>query len=396
MFHKANRDRFFERIAGGLAVLTAYDLLQLSGDMEAPFLQESSFWWLTGIEEPGWKVIIDGARKHVTLVRPKRSDVDVIFNGVVDDTDILLVSQADQVIAAKDFETHLRQLHRKHTIVYALKEQSGYEFVQNPAQRNLWGLLGRIFDSVQDCTKQLAELRAIKQPDEIVRLQKAIDVTAAAFREVHASLADYRSENQIEAEFTYRFRRAGAQHAYTPIVAGGGHACTLHYNANNAKIGARDLVLIDIGARVDGYSADITRTYCRNPTKRQREVHAAVERAHQQIIDLIQPNLLVSEYITKSDAIMKQALIDLRLLDDPNDIETYRRYFPHAVSHGLGVDTHDSLGGPRYFTPGMVLTVEPGIYIQDEGIGVRIEDDILVTADGHKNLSAGLPTSLEL
>ena len=169
---------------------------------------------------------------------------------------------------------------------------------------------------------------------------------------------------------------------------------TLHYTKNSDKLAKNRLVLIDIGARVNGYCADITRTYGIRPTKRQRAVHAAVEAAHHRIIELIQPNLAIAEYMHAVDEIMKDALCELNLLEARSDDTTYRRYFPHSVSHGLGVDVHDSLGKPQFLQPGMVLTVEPGIYIAEEGIGVRIEDDILVTETGHLNLTAGLSTSL--
>jgi Xaa-Pro aminopeptidase len=266
--------------------------------------------------------------------------------------------------------------------------------VANPAQNDLREVCERVFESVQDCTKLLNRLRAIKQSAELERMQRAIDLTVEAFKSVRTNLEKSKTENALEAEFIYKFRQKNATHAYEPIVAAGENACTLHYVANDAKINARDLVLIDIGARVDGYAADITRTYCRNPTKRQRAVHAAVERVHDEVISLIEPGLLVADYIRESDLIMKHALNELGLLEDLQDDETFRRYFPHAMSHGLGVDTHDSLGAPRFFEPGMVLTVEPGIYIDEEGIGVRIEDDILVTKTGRKNLSAALSTAL--
>jgi len=152
------------------------------------------------------------------------------------------------------------------------------------------------------------------------------------------------------------------------------------------------MVLIDAGAKVGGYAADITRTYAiGRPSDREIEVHAAVETAHKAIIDLIKPGFGMKDYHFQSDEIMKKALKSLGLLNAPAD---YRKYFPHAVSHGLGIDVHDSLGGFETFQPGMVLTVEPGIYIPEEGIGVRIEDDILVTEEGNRNLSAALPTSL--
>lgn len=394
MFHADNRERFFEASEGALVVLTAYDAMQQSGDMQAPFVQESSFWWLTGIEEPGWKVILDGTRRHVTLVRPVRSDVDIIFNGQGDDDRMSAISGISDIITEKDFEKQLRHLHRHHAVVQTLQDKNSYDFVANPAQHNLQTVLRRHFDSVGDCGNVLRSLRAIKQPAEIARMRHAIAMTAKAFSEVRANLAHFKTEYQVEAEFTYRFRKQNAQHAYEPIVASGGHACTLHYIENAGEYRAREMVLIDIGARIEGYCADITRTYCVNPTKRQREVHASVERAQQQIIAMIEPGLLIADYLRNTDMIMKRALSDIGLLNDTADTETYRTYFPHAISHGLGVDTHDSLGAPRYFQPGMVLTVEPGIYIPEEGIGVRIEDDILVTKDGHENLSAQLPTAL--
>ena len=188
-------------------------------------------------------------------------------------------------------------------------------------------------------------------------------------------------------------RGAGADgHAYDPIVAGGSNAITLHYSKNAEKIAKRELVLIDAGASYGGYAADITRTYSRGvATKRQQRVHAAVETAHHKIIALIQPMLSIHEYQDKVDKIMKAALDSIDL---PSDDQSLHTYFPHAVSHGLGIDVHDSLGAPRYFETGMVLTVEPGIYIPQEGIGVRIEDDILVTEAGSENLSARLSTGL--
>ncbi|MGB4762299.1 MAG: aminopeptidase P family protein [Candidatus Saccharimonas sp.] len=389
-----NRQRVFEAMGGSLVVVTAYDLLQWSGDMEVPFLQESSFWWLTGIEEPGWKAILDGARHRTILVRPEREPIEVVFGGSLTDEQVLQLTGANEVIAMNDFEPMLRQLHRRHSTVYTLAESRAHGFVLNPAGKQLTSVLKRIFDSVQVCSQQVNKLRAIKQPDEIAALQQAIDLTIEAFEHIHEHMSEYRNECEIEAEFTYRFRRAAAVHAFQPVVAAGPRACMIHYFANNQKVGARDPIVMDIGARVNGYSADIARTYCRNPTKRQKAVHAAIERARNQIIELIEPGRSVAEYLAKADDIMKEQMIELGLLSDKADDKTYRHYFPHAIGHGLGVDPHDSLGAPRFMEPGMVLTVEPGIYIPEEGIGMRLEDDVLVTDDGHRNLSAKLPTAI--
>lgn len=386
--------RFIAAIDGGLAVLTAYDQVQLSGDMAAPFLQEANFWWLTGIAEPGWKVIIDGSRKRVVLVRPHVDDIHRIFNGEPDDAHILSVSGAHEIIAEKEFEAYLARLAKAHPLVNTYFDKTDYGFVHNPALHDLQAVLERLFATVRDCGPQLAQLRAVKADDEIADMKCAAKLTCDAFQAVRERLAEYRYEYEVEADFTRYFRRRNALHAYEPIVASGQNAVTLHYIANADKLAKNKLLLIDIGARVNGYCADVTRTYAINPTKRQRAVHAAVQTAQRSIIDLIRPGLAVSEYIQAVDEIMKDALEEIGLLPDRSDTNRYRTYFPHAISHGLGVDVHDSLGRPRMFQPGMVLTVEPGIYIPEEGIGVRIEDDILVTTDGHVNLTGGLSTSL--
>lgn len=394
MFHTENRRRFIERTQGALAVIAGYDQMQLSGDMPAPFLQESNFWWLSGIEQPGWKIIIDGARGRATLVRPGLSSVQQTFEGDIDDEQALAASGAAAVIAEADFERELQQLARTHTRVITTMNAVDGEFHGNPAQHINKSRLERIFVSVEPCNKELAELRAIKQPAELERIQKAVAISMRAFTNVRDAWQSYKGEYEIEADFTREFRRKNATHAYAPIVAGGPRACTLHYGANEHKIHARDAVVIDIGARFKGYAADITRTYCRQPSKRVLEVHGAVARAERAIIGLLRPNVLVQDYLRQVDDIMKDELGSLGLISSPTDTAGYRRYFPHAVSHGLGVDVHDSLGAPRYFKPGMVLTVEPGIYIPEQSIGVRIEDDIVITASGAQNLSGRLSTDL--
>lgn len=375
--------------------MTAYDAIQQSGDMEAPFLQESNFWWLTGIEEPGWKAVIDPRLHHMTLVRPKRSHSSIVFNGSTDDALIMSISGAEEIISYEDFEPVLRQLARRHALARTVYDKKvDHDFIHNPAQANLYAVLERTFTNVHDASKELADVRAIKDDVEQAAIKKAVSLTEKAFTHVLSKLSTFKYEYEIEAEFTYFFRKHGAHHAYAPIVASGENACTLHYGKNSKKLPSKGMILIDIGARVNGYAADLTRTYAVNPTKRQAEVHHSVERAHKQILSLLKPGLPLNEYIRSVDEVMKHELISLGLMKDIADTDAYRRYFPHSIGHGLGVDVHDSLGTSRYLRAGMVLTVEPGIYIPEEGIGVRIEDDILITASGHKNLSAGLSTAL--
>ncbi|MFZ1243243.1 MAG: aminopeptidase P family protein [Candidatus Saccharimonas sp.] len=391
-FFKQNRARLIEAIDGGIAVLSSYDSMQLSGDEAVAFLQEANFWWLSGIEEPGWKIIIDGARGHTTLVKPHLSEIEQIFIGGLSREQALSIAAADEVIDEQEFEQYLRKLTKQHTLVYEVFEKENYGFVMNPAQKNLSSVLHRLFPSVQSCLKQLRELRAVKQPEEIAAIKKAIQLTCETFEKAKEQLDTFAHEYELVALYDYEFRRHNATHAYSPIVANGAHACTMHYAANSGRLVKNKMTVIDIGARLHGYCADITRTYAVNPTKRQQRVHEVVQAAQRRIVALLAPELPVSEYINRSDEIMKEALEELGLLSDRSDIKTFRKYYPHATSHGLGVDVHDSLGAPRYFRAGMVLTVEPGIYIPEENIGVRIEDNILITSTGNENLSATLST----
>ena len=306
------------------------------------------------------------------------------------------ISGVDRVLSYKEGQDLLKNLSQRYKTVATLGDdprKAHYGFVLNTGPIEMHAKLSGLFENVVDCRKDLAKLRAIKQPEEIDAIRRAIQLTNEAFEKVKAGITKYNHEYEIEADFTHYFRHAGSKgHAYDPIVAAGKNACTLHYVHNQSKLRDDELILIDIGASVDGYAADITRTYSLgDPTDRQKEVHAAVEAAHQEIIELLKPGLDVGEYHEQVDVIMKDALKSVGLLKSEKE---YRRYFPHAVSHGLGIDVHDSLGGPDVFKAGMVLTVEPGIYIPEEGIGVRIEDDILITETGYENLSKSLATSL--
>lgn len=397
-FFSGNRERLGRALGGGLVVATAFAALQRGNDAAFGFEQEANFWYLTGIEHPDWWVIIDTATGKTTLVRPAVSDVHELFDGSLSANDALAISGADAVIERDDATSLLRTAARTRGLVYTPGNIPGSReslgFIANPAQRELRALLRRIFTTVRDCRPELARLRAIKQPEEITWIRGAVDLTARTFAEVRGTFGTtgYGSEYELEADFTRSFRRAGAAgHAYDPIVAAGGNACTLHYHANSSALVPHAGVLIDIGARLNGYAADITRTYDPDPSRRLTEVHTAVEQAHRDIIGLLRPGLEVREYMAGVEGIMSDALDRLGLLETSED---YARYFPHAISHGLGIDVHDALGAPTAFAPGMVLTVEPGVYIPEESIGVRIEDDLLITETGSENLSAGLSTGL--
>lgn len=393
-FFTHNRKRLMEMIgANEIVVMTGYTAMQLSGDASAHFQQESNFWYLTGIDEPDWVVVITHAKTW--LIAPSISAVHKVFDGSLSDRDAQRISGADEILDTESGRAQLDTLGKTHATVWSMGPdpyRDYYSFSLNPAPEAQFAQLKRQFTTVRDARSKLARLRAIKQPQEITAIEEAVQLTIDAFTKAREQLSTCRQEYQLEAVFTSLFRGSNAVHAYDPIVASGGNACTLHYIKNNAALQQGSLVLLDIGARVGGYSADITRTYAVGVvSQRQKEIHAVVQDAHKEIVSLLCPGLPFQEYDRRVDTIMQQALRTVGLLEVPDD---YRRYFPHLVSHGLGVDVHDSLGDYKELTPGMVLTVEPGIYIAEESIGVRIEDDILITEDGCRNLSQMLSTSV--
>ncbi len=373
--------------------MTAYTAMQLSGDAAAPFSQEANFWYITGIDEPDWRVVI--TRQRSWLVAPDMSATQRVFEGGLVEDDARMRSGVDEVVGSGDERSVLSQLSGEGYVAYTLGKdpyEKYFSFTLNPAINQLERRLKRLFQDVQSVRLQMSRLRAIKQPEELSAIREAIALTVDAFSHAKQDIPALSREYELEAVFTAHFRRHNGHHAYDPIVASGKNACTLHYAKNDTAWQQPSLVLIDIGARTMGYAADITRTYALGqPTERQVAVYRRVREAHVAIINLLKPGLTLLQYQDASDDIMRQALRSLGILKEKHD---YRRYFPHAISHGLGIDVHDSLGGYETLRPGMVLTVEPGIYIPEEGIGVRLEDDILITEASHENLSEALSLDL--
>jgi Xaa-Pro aminopeptidase len=241
-------------------------------------------------------------------------------------------------------------------------------------------------------------MRIIKQPEEITAIRKAIKITEDAIKETvrPSKLPKYNFEYEIEASVTKGMRFRGARgHAFDPIVAAGINACTLHNVSNESELNKRDLVVIDVGAEYENYAADITRTYSLStkPSKRQKDVYAAVKDTQEYAISLLMPGKLLKEYEEQIESYMGEKLRSLGLIKSINR-ENVRRYFPHATSHFLGLNVHDIGEYDKPLQPGAVITAEPGIYIKEEAIGVRIEDDVLITAKGNQVLSTRLPKNL--
>ncbi len=247
-------------------------------------------------------------------------------------------------------------------------------------------------------------IRMKKELAEINAIQKAIDITEFAFRRVLKMVDPETPEFEIEAEFIHEFtRKRSGGFAYTPIIASGANACILHYISNELPCKDGDLLLLDVGACYGNYNADMTRTIPVNGkfSSRQKEIYLAVHDVLNFASELMRPTMYWVDYQREVERFMEGKLIDLRLFtrkevekQDPNS-PLFKKYFMHGVAHHLGIDVHDVWDKYKPFESGMVLTCEPGIYIREEGIGVRLENNLLITETGHVNMMQNIPIEIE-
>jgi len=241
----------------------------------------------------------------------------------------------------------------------------------------------------------LYRLRMKKSPEEIARIQEAIAITQEAYQRIWPLLREGVYEYELEAEILYVFTRRKAYPAFPSIIAGGERACVLHYNFNSQPLRAGELVLIDIGARYGWYAADLTRTLPVGEIDAERRRYLQwVSEVQRYAQSVLRPGITLHQWHNTVASYIYEGLLQLGLLSKEDPPETYKRYFPHGLGHFLGLDVHDV--GYRYepLEPGMVVTCEPGLYIPQKGIGIRIENDLLITESGCENLSASLPDLL--
>jgi Xaa-Pro aminopeptidase len=384
-----------------LIVITANGLLQRGGDTSFPFQQEANFWYLTGVEEPDVILVMDKDEDY--LIVPFREGVRAAFDGATDTSALSAVSAIQTVLSVDEGWKRLSSRLAKAKSVYTLTPPPRYiedfGMYTNPARKRLVERMEREKSGLQfdEVGSALARLRSIKQPSEIAAIQEAIDMTTATLLEVAPGMSagTFSYEYQIEAAISQGFRGRGARgHAFDPIVAAGKNAATIHYLANNAKLKASQLVVVDVGAELHHYAADITRTFAfGKPTKRQAAVLDAVQDLQAYAFSLLKPGVLLTDYEKEVERYMGKKLLELGLITT-TDTDAIRKYYPHAATHHLGLNVHDVGERKASLEPNMVMTVEPGIYIPEESIGVRIEDDVRITTNGIEVLSRALPAQL--
>ncbi|MCA9331700.1 aminopeptidase P N-terminal domain-containing protein [Candidatus Saccharibacteria bacterium] len=398
-FFIQNRQRLRTLFAGTAPiVLTANGIMQRNSDVAYPFRQDSNFWYLTGIDDPDILLVMDKDKDY--LIIPDRDDVMQRFEGEYDIAKLSQKSGISTIVTEKagwkQLSAGLRKVQHIATLVAPQPYIQNHSIYTNPARARLQERLKETKAGIEfiDLRQHLTQQRAIKQPQELQAIQTAIDLTSGAIQYVQQKRDSYKYEYEIEADISSVFKKAGSDHAFSPIVASGASACTIHHVANSNPIDPKGLLVLDIGAEISNYAADITRTIAVGaPTNRQQAIFGAVLDVQKYALGELKPGVLMKEYENKIEHYMGEKLRELGLI---TIIETsaVRKYYPHATSHFLGLDTHDVGEYDRPLSAGMVVTCEPGIYIPEEGIGIRIEDDILITEAGNQNLSKALSVQL--
>jgi len=394
-----------------------------NGDTHYPFRPDSDFYYVTGFPEPcAWALLrkVDNSTSYTLFVQP-RDPAREVWTGLRAGVDGARGDYgADQAFDISELDERLKQaLEPVDNLYFAFgrhaAEEQRLSGVLTAVRTGRKSGLGPV--SITDPGTLLAEMRLHKTPDEIELMRVGARITDEAHRLSMAQVRPGMYEYEIEALLQYTFRRHGAWGwAYPCIVGGGPNACVLHYIENNSIFREGDLMLIDAGAEIDGYATDVTRT---SPVSgrfsdAQKDLYSVVLSVQEEAIQATKPGATIDDIHAEVVRQLSDGMIQLGLLQGSVDavIETqaFRRYYMHRTSHWLGLDVHDvgryhdPTGPARDLEPGMVITIEPGLYIppNDEqapaafrGMGIRIEDDILVTEDGCENLTAAIPKTID-
>lgn len=399
-FYAANRQKLRSLFQGTAPiVITANGKLQKGSSDHFGLYQDGSFLYLTGINEPDVILVIDKDREF--LILPKRDEVGQAFYGALHSTELTRVSGIAQIYEHKEgwqkLGTRLKKVKHVATLGPAPSYIEHYDMYANPARAMVIEQMNQLNPQLEvlDLRQHLSIMRMVKQDAELAALQHAIDISIASFKDLKRQLSKLEYEHQVEALLEYGFRKRGADgKAYDTIVASGINACTLHYSRNNMRLTTGDVLLVDAGASVSRYAADISRSYViGTSTKRQQQVWQAVKEVQDFAAAHLKPGVTLRENERITEQFMGEKLRSLGLIRNVEHDEI-RSFFPHATSHFLGLDVHDAGDYDRPLEPGVVITIEPGIYIPREELGIRIEDDYVITTDGVRNMSDKLAADL--
>ncbi len=409
-----NRENFITKMEpNSIAILTSNDVMPNNADDVMGFSQNNDLFYLSGVDqEESILVLYPDAALH--------ENREILF--VKETSDLIKIWEGDKLTKEKAFEVsgvkNVKWLQDfELTTQYMAFEADSFYLGHNEHKKTLTAEMNTQQDRMISWCKEkyplhnyrraakiTRELRQIKSVEEIALMQQAADISVGSFKKVLKAVKPGMMEYELEAELTYELIRKGAKrHAFMPIVASGANACALHYNTNDTVCKDGDMILMDFGVCYANYNSDTTRCFPVNGkfSKRQKEVYNAVLHCLKEGSKLLKPGVLSADYEKQMASLVEQQLINLGLLDaekvknqDPEN-PLYKKYFMHGTAHFIGLDVHDVGLYTRPFEAGMVLTCEPGIYIAEEGIGCRLENDYLITKDGNINLTAAMPIEID-
>ena len=402
-----HRQRFMAKLKpNSIAVFNANDIYPISADSTLPFEQHRDLFYLTGIDQEETILILcpdakDPKHREMVFVRETNAHIAFWEGHKLTKSEAAAVTGIDHVQWTTDFEASFLELAKQAENIYINTNEHYRAKVETQTREDRF---------IEWCKQQfpkknyeksnfiLQGLRGVKDPEEIVHIQQACDITEKGFRRILGFVKPGVWEFEIEAEFSHEFLSNRSKgFAYTPIIASGANSNVLHYIENSQQCKAGELILMDVGAEYGNYASDMTRTIPVSGrfTPRQRAVYEAVLKVKDEATKLLIPGVLWKDYHVEVGKLMSSALVDLGLLakkEISDNAEAYKKYFMHGTSHHLGLDTHDYGLLDEPMQANMVFTVEPGIYIPDEGFGIRLEDDVVVQATGAPvNLMSNIP-----
>ncbi len=406
-FYKSSRQRLFEKLNEGSMVFLYSGIapIKSNDDNMHPFPVNRNFYYLTGIDEPNvWLTLAktdSGALEKLFIGQPDEERIK--WNGKMLTREEAMEKSglsADNILYSRDMDrTVAGQLSASRrlagiTAAYFSLDRLSMNAAPTPAEQYA-AMLREKFPAleIKNALPLLASLRAIKQPEEIDCIRRAGDVTIAALRHMLQSAKPGEYEYQWQADFEHYIARSGMRLGFNTIAASGENAVMLHYSDNNCIAKRGDLILFDLGAEFGYYSADVSRTFPVGGkfTARQRELFDIVREAMDAARDKMRPGTEVKEANQAVIDFYKKALRSAKLITGDSEVS---KYYYHSVSHSLGLDTHDPTDR-KVYEPGMVITCEPGLYVAEEGIGIRLENDILVTEGAPEDLTGDRLLSIE-
>ncbi|TCP26007.1 aminopeptidase P [Scopulibacillus darangshiensis] len=402
-FYQNNRKKLHEKLKDqSLTVMFAGAAPQKSADEDYPFIPNRNFYYLTGIAEP--KIILvmtklnNKVEEHLFIEKADPFMEKWIGKTIAKDeakeaSGIESIKELDHFKPFLQQQLFLNQLEH----LYLDLERRSWESPQTAASMFAEEAASKYpYLQCHDLYQDICELRLFKTPEEVETIKKAARITSEGIKHLIANAKPGMKEYELEAYFNFILKSRGVKDfAFNTICASGKNATVLHYVDNNDTANDGELVLLDLGAQYDYYSSDISYTFPLNGkfSDRQKLFYNIVLKALREVTALIKPGRNFSELNEATKKILAEECQQIGLIENPEEIS---KYYYHGVSHSLGLDTHD-VGSyrNRVLEPGMVLTVEPGLYIEEEAIGIRIEDDVLVTEDGYEVLTDDLVRSVE-